>query len=68
MNKRNFDGRLRKKSNFHFRVKENNVEYFYPGSRTWRYLGEFIVDIQLSRLHLLFGHWDFYACKLLVNY
>ncbi|XP_058204651.1 elongator complex protein 6 isoform X2 [Rhododendron vialii] len=34
MNKRNFDGPLRKKSNFHFRVKENNVEYFYPGSRT----------------------------------
>lgn len=21
--------------NFHFKVKENNVEYFYPGSRVW---------------------------------
>lgn len=34
MNKRNFYGPLQKKSNFHFRVKENNVEYFHPGSRT----------------------------------
>lgn len=33
MNKRNFDG-WKKMSNFHFRVRENNVEYFYPGSRT----------------------------------
>ncbi|KAG9144086.1 hypothetical protein Leryth_013741 [Lithospermum erythrorhizon] len=23
-----------KSSNFHFKIKENNVEYFYPGSRT----------------------------------
>lgn len=29
-----FGGSSSKVRNFHFRVKENNVDYFYPGSQT----------------------------------
>lgn len=37
VNKGSFDGRMSacdRMNNFHFRVRENCVEYFYPGSRT----------------------------------